>query len=194
MALVGLRDLHYAKITSENETETVYSEVKRFGPAQALSLTPSVNSGNLRADDGVIFSETSEGATAVSVNTSYLEPEVEADVLGKEVDEDGGVTDSGDDRAPYIAIGGRAANARGGFDYFWIYRVKLAKPEESMETKQETPTFSTPTLTGEALDRLHDKRKKYKLWDENPNMTDQAKIENWFNEVIDKDWVAEETP
>src|SRR5690625_6966499 len=85
MAIKGLKDLHYAIITSENENETVYGEVKRLGPAIALNLTPSFNRGNLRADDKVLFSDAAKGPIAVTLNTAYLEKEVEADILGKTI-------------------------------------------------------------------------------------------------------------
>ena len=191
MAIKGLKDLHYAIITEENENETVYGEIKPFGPAMALNLQPTINRANLRADDGVLFSDSAKGAITVSVNTAYLEKEVEADILGKKIHANGGISDNKDDNAPYIAIGGRALNARGGYEYFWVYRVKLAPAEENKETLQETPTYQTPNLTGEAIPRLHDGEEKFKAWDQDPTIEDKAMFGEWFNEVIDKNWVAQ---
>jgi len=194
MAIKGLKDLHYAIIESENDKETVYGDIKKLGPAMALNLVPSVNRANLRADDKVLFSDSAKGPIAVTLNTAYLEEEVEADILGKVLDENGGLTDSSDDNPPYIAIGGKAENARGGYEYFWVYRIKLAPAEENKETKQETPTYQTPNLSGEALPRLHDGAEKYKLWDGSEKVTDKTIFDNWFEDVIDKNWEAEETP
>ncbi len=188
MAIKGLKNLVYAKITKEDETETVYDEVKRLGPAMALNLTPSINRSNLRADDKVLFSDSSKGPIAVALNTAYLEEEVEADVLGKELDNNGGLTDSASDDPPYIAVGGMAESARGGYEYFWIYRIKFAPAEENKETKQETPAYQTPNLSGEALPRLHDGAEKYKLWDGSEKAKDSDIIKNWFEEVIDKNY------
>lgn len=188
MAIMGLKDLHYAKVTKESKETTTYSEVKPLGPARALNLAPSVNRANLRADDAVLFSDSSKGPTAVTLNTAYLEKEVEADILGKIVDENGGILDSADDQAPYIAIGGRALNARGGYDYFWIYRVKLAPAEENRETKEETPAYQTPNLTGESIPRLNDGYEKYKMWDQDEGVIDKTVFDDWFKEVIDSSW------
>lgn len=185
MAVKGLDMLHYAVIQSENTNETVYGDIKPFGPAMALNLQPSINRGNLRADDKVLFSDASKGPITVDVNTAYLESEVEADVLGKELDENGGLTDAASDSAPYIAIGGRAKDARGGYQYFWIYRVKLAPAEENKQTEQDTPTYQTPNLQGEGLPRMHDSLEKYKVWDQEAPV---GLINEWFNEVIDKNW------
>jgi phi13 family phage major tail protein len=189
MALKGLKDLVYAVITQEDKTTTTYGEVKPFGPAMALNLVPSINRGNLRADDGVMFSDISKGPIAVTVNTAYLEKEVEAEVLGKEVDANGGITDNSSDSPPYIAIGGRALNARGGYDYFWVYRVKLAPADQNMVTQQDTPSYQTPSHSGEGLPRLHDGAEKYKMWDQDPSITDPTIFDEWLTSVIDKNWV-----
>lgn len=188
MAIKGLDKLHYAIIESESESGTTYGEVKPFGPAMALNLQPTINRGNLRADDKVLFSDSSKGPITVEVNTAYLEKAVEADVLGKDVDENGGISDAASDNAPYIAIGGRAKSARGGYEYFWIYRVKLAPAEENKQTEQDTPTYQTPNLSGEGLPRLNDGLEKYKLWDQDPDVTDTTIIDEWFTDVIDKNW------
>lgn len=190
MAIKGLKNLVYAKITEENETVTTYNDIKRLGPAMALGIVPSVNRSNLRADDGVIFSDSSKGAVAVTLNTAYLEKAVEADLLGKTVHENGLISDNKGDEAPYVAIGGMAKSARGGYEFFWIYRVKFAPAEENKETEQETPAYQTPNLTGEAIPRLHDGEERTKLWDGDESVTDKTIFEEWFNEVIDKDWVA----
>lgn len=191
MAIKGLKDLHYAIITEENETTTTYAEPKKLGPAMALNLVPSINRGNLRADDGVLFSDAAKGPIAVTLNTAYLEKEVEADILGKTIHSNGTISDNVNDDPPYIAIGGRALNARGGYEYFWVYRVKLAPAEDNKETQQETPTYQTPNLSGEAIPRIHDGEEKVKLWDQDPTVEDKKIFNEWFNEVIDKNWIPE---
>lgn len=190
MAIKGLKNLHYAVITEENDKETVYGEVKPFGPAIAVNIQPSINRANLRADDKVLFSDSEKGPITVSVNTAYLEDEVESDVLGKTIHDNGLISDNVGDNAPYIAIGGEAASARGGSEFFWLYRVKLAPAEENKETKQETPTYQTPNLEGEAIPRIHDGEEKVKAWSGNDKI-DQSVFDNWFNEVIDKNYVPE---
>jgi phi13 family phage major tail protein len=190
MAIKGLKNLHYAVISQEDKTATTYGEVKPLGPAMALSIQPSINRANLRADDGVLFSDSAKGPIAITLNTAYLEKEVEADILGKTIHANGLISDNVNDDAPYIAIGGEAESARGGSEFFWIYRVKLAPAEESRETKQETPTYQTSNLTGEAIPRMHDGEEKLKAWDQDTSITDKSVFDVWFNEVIDKDWVA----
>lgn len=187
MAIKGLKDLHYAIITEENQNETIYGEVKPLGPARTFNIQPTVNSSNLRADDGPLFSDSAKGPSTVTLNTAYLEAEVEAEILGKTIDERGGVVDNGDDNAPYVAIGGRALSARGGYEWFWVYRIKFAPGEENKETLEETPAYQTPNLSGQSLPRLHDREERYKLWDEDPALTESHKdvFDEWFEDVVE---------
>lgn len=190
MAVKGLKDLHYAVITQEDTTSTTYATPKPLGPARALNIQPSVNRANLRADDSVLFSDASKGPMAVTLNTAYLEKEVEAEILGKTVHANGLISDNASDAPPYIAIGGKAESARGGYEYFWLYRVKLAPAEENRETKEETPTYQTPNLSGEAIPRINDGEEKIKAWDQDATITDKKVFDEWFTKVINKDWVA----
>ncbi|AJD91534.1 hypothetical protein JMA_22170 [Jeotgalibacillus malaysiensis] len=188
MAIKGLKNLHYAVITEESKTAITYDTPKPLGPAQAFNVVPSINRANLRADDAVLFSDFSKGPMAVTLNTAYLEKEVEAEILGKKIHDNGLLSDNKDDNPPYIAIGGEAASARGGSEFFWLYRVKLSPAEENKQTGQETPTYNTPTLTGEAIARLHDGEEKLKAWTEDPTITDKSVFEDWYSEVIDREW------
>src|SRR5699024_12858142 len=155
MAVIGLKDLHYAKIESESKEATEYSEVKPFGPAMALNLSPSSNDEDLFADDAILFSESAKGPTTVEVNTAYLEEKVEADVLGKQIDGHGGIVDGVDDAPPYIAIGGKAKSARGGYAWFWICRDKIKPGEDNKSTQQDTYKDQTPKFKGTTLSHPH---------------------------------------
>lgn len=190
MAILGLKNLSYAVIESENKEATTYGEVKDLGPAISFGMTPEVNSENLSADDAILFTESSKGATAIEINTAFIEAEVEAELLGKTLDSNGGILDNKDDTAPYIAIGGQAKSARGGYEWFWVYRVKLTPGEDSKQTEGDTPEFQTPILTGEALPRLHDGSERYKLWDKGEEIEADSIFSDWFEKVIDADWTA----
>jgi phi13 family phage major tail protein len=188
MAVIGLKSLHYAVITNESETETTYGPVKRLGPATAFNMAPTINRASQRADDKVIYSATSKGPTEITLNTTDIPKEVEAELLGKTVHPNGLLSDNANDQAPYVAIGGMAENAKGGYDYFWIYRVQFAPAEQNMETKQETPTYQLNNLTGQSLPRLHDDEEKTRLYDGDETVTDKSIFDDWFKKVIDKDW------
>lgn len=182
MATIGLRDIYYAVIESDDESGTVYGDPKKFSPAMTLTYTPTYNRASLRGDDQVVATASSKGATTVAVGLTDLTKEAQADVLGAKIAADGGVLEGADNRPADVALMYRAEKANGSFRYDVIYKVQFDPAEESLETKQETPTFATPTLNGEAIPRLSDgwERKKYDSDDED---IDQGFFDGFFDSV-----------
>ncbi len=183
MATIGLKDVYYAVIlTDEEGGGTTYETPKKFSPAMNLTYTPTYNRANLRGDDRVVATASSKGATTVSVGLTDLTPDAKVDVLGMTIASDGGVLEGASDRPKDVALLYRAEKANGKYRYDVIYKVQFNPSEESLETKQETPTFSTPTLNGEAIPRLSDgfEKKSYSEDDEN---VDPTVFTNFFSAV-----------
>lgn len=184
MATVGLRDLHYAKITNDADTGTEYGEIKKIAGAITANMSTAYNTANLRADDGVVATAEAKGVTTVTLNTSDLSKAVKADLLGQTINEDGVLIEGDHDVAPYVAIGWRSEKANGEFRYVWLYKGKFHLPEENYETKQETPAFQTPTLNGQFIARQSDKERKAEV-DSDDEEISQSVIDNWFNAVYE---------
>lgn len=184
MATIGLKDIYFAIIESDDETGTVYDTPERMGGAMTANVQPAFNSADLRADDGVVATAESQGVTTVVVNTDDLSPEVEAKVLGREVNSDGVLIESEDDRAPYLALMFRAEKANGAYRYTVLYKGKFTPPEKNYETKQETPAFQTPTINGRFLRRDSDKRRGAQV-DEDGKNVKTGVIDNWFKDVYE---------
>lgn len=182
MATVGLRDLHYAIITNDDETGTEYGEIKRIAGAITANLSTAYNTANLRADDGVVATAEAKGVTTVTLNAADLTKEVKADLLGQTINEDGVLIEGDHDTPPYVAIGWKSEKANGEFRFVWLYKGKFHLPEENYETKQETPAFQTPTLNGQFIARESDRERKAEV-DSDDAGIDQSIIDNWFNEV-----------
>ena len=190
MATVGLDNVYYAVIQSDDESGTTYDTPKKLAPAINLTRTPSYNRANLRADNGVIATAGSKGPTSVSVEVSELSSEARADILGQEVNDDGVIVSNKDDRPADVALMARAEKANGEHRYIVLYKVQFNPPEESIETKQETPTFSTPTLSGEAIPRLSDGAEDAFADTDDENVTDKTIFDNWFDSVYEVTPVA----
>ncbi|WP_440894973.1 major tail protein [Amphibacillus sp. Q70] len=186
MATIGLRDIYYAIITSDDEDGTEYETPKRMGKAMTANVQPAFNTGELRADDGVSETAESRGITTVVVNTDDLQPSVQADVLGKKVNDDGVLIDSEDDRPPYLALMFRAEKANGNYRHVVLYRGKFTPPENNYETKQETPAFQTPTVNGRFLRRISDNKIGAQV-DEDGEDVSLDIIDNWFKKVYEED-------
>lgn len=182
MATIGLKDVYYAVILKDDETGTEYDTPKYFAPAMTLTYTPTYNRADLRGDDRVVATASSKGSTTVTVGLTELTKDAQVDVLGATVAADGGVLEGANDRPADVALLYRAEKANGAYRYDVIYKVQFTPSEESMETKQETPTFSTPVLEGRAIPRVSDGWEKKKYDSDDPDV-DQSVIDNFFNQV-----------
>lgn len=182
MATIGLKDIYYAVITSDDESGTVYETPKYLAPAMSLTYTPTYNRADLRGDDQVVATASSKGSTTVSVGITELTKEAQVDILGATVASDGGILEGASDRPKDVALLYRAQKANGNYRYDVIYKVQFNPSEESMETKQETPTFSTPTLDGVAIPRRSDGWEKKKYDEDDPDV-DTAVINDFFSAV-----------
>ncbi|WP_277679544.1 major tail protein [Gracilibacillus dipsosauri] len=187
MATIGLKDIYYALITSDDDTGTVYGTPKKMGKAMTANIQPTYNTADLRADDGVADTAESRGVTTVSLQTDDLSKEVQADLFGKKINNDGALTDSEDDKSPYVALMFRSEKANGYYRYTVLYKGKFTPPAKNYETKQETPVFQTPTTEGRFLRRASDRLIGQEL-DEDDDTITPTIFDTFFDSVY------EETP
>src|SRR5690625_5448773 len=143
MATIGLRDVYFAPILNDSKEETTYDTPIRIGGAMQANIQPQFNTADLRADDGVVATAEARGVTTVSVGVDELSKEAQAVIFGKNINADGVLVDSQDDRPPYGALMFRSEKANNAYRYVVLYKGKFSLPEEDYETKQETPAFQT---------------------------------------------------
>jgi len=182
MATIGLKDVYYAVITQDDETGTTYDTPKKFSPAMTLTKTPSYNRSNLRGDDRVVATAGSKGPMSVSVGLTDLTKEAKIDVLGMKVSDTGGIIYGSNDQPKDVALLYKAKKTNGKYRYDVIYKVQFNPVEESLQTEQETPTFSTPTLNGEAIPRMFD-GEEGQQWDEDDADVTTAFLDTFFDAV-----------
>lgn len=187
MATIGLRDIYFFPIEEDTEDETTYKEGIRIGKAMQANVQPTFNSAELRADDGVAETADARGVTTVTVETDDLSKKAQSVMFGKEINDDGVLVDSEDDKPPYGSLAFRSEKANGAYRYVVLYKGKFTLPEQNYETKQETPAFQTPTSTGRFIRRNSDRRYGTEV-DEDDDDIDEEIIDNWFEEPY------EETP
>lgn len=183
MAKVGLKNIYVAKILTDDETATTYDAPRKLSPAMTANVTPNVNSANLHGDDQV--QETIEELESVTVEIGINDLTLAdyAFLLGKTVDSNGGVTDSINDEAPYVAIGYEVPLTKGRKRMTWLYKAKFGIPAEQDQTKQGTPSFQTPTISATSIPRQSDGEWRYRV---ESNETNSAVINSWFTAVQEK--------
>lgn len=185
MATIGLRDIYFFPIDKDTEDETTYDEGIRIGKAMQANIQPQFNSADLRADDGVAETAESRGVTTVTVQTDDLSKKSQSVMFGKNINSDGVLEDSEDDRPPYGALAFRSEKANGSFRYVVLYKGRFTLPEQNYETKQETPAFQTPTTTGRFIRRESDRLYGNDADDDDEEI-DQDIFDNWFDKPYKK--------
>lgn len=179
---VGLKDLHFAKLTSDEREGVVYGEPKRVAKAISAGIAPTVNTATLNADDGPSETASSLGTIAVTLNTDALSKEVQAELLGHRVNDDGVLIRSSTDQAPYVALGFRSEMSNGKYKYVWLFKGKFTPHEQNYQTKQDTPAFQTPTINATFLRRTFDDQWQAEV-DEGDEGVEASVIANWFEAV-----------
>lgn len=177
---VGLKDLYYAICTEGVDGET-YAAPKKLAEAINADLSVSVAVAELYADD--VLSESVKEFTkgTLKLGIKDLTPETLAEILGQHVDGNDVVWAGGNDEAPYLAIGFRAAKTGGKHKYVWLLKCKFEVPGEKYETKGESIKFNTPEVTATFYKRKKDSKWKADFVGEE---TDTAAT-TWFTTVPD---------
>lgn len=179
--LIGLRDIHYALLTSDDESGVVYEDPKRLAEAVSAKLKPKVNTESLFADDRIIEQASSLENVEIELELADLTPEIQAEVLGQRM-EKGVVISSGDDIAPYLALGFRALKSNGKFRYVWLYKGKFELPEDEHQTKEGKVSFQKPKIKATFMERKYDSAWKGTADD---NTDDFTGGKDWFKAVHD---------
>ena len=180
MARVGLKNLHAALLLTDTETETTYGEVRKLAPAVTANVTPNVETSELHGDD--ILQEVEENLSGIDVEIGMTDLTLEdyAFLLGKTIDDNGGIAD-GDEVAPYVALGYEMPLSGGkGSRMVWLYKGKFGIPAEEATTKQGAVEFQTATISGTFMKRVSNKKWRYRI---ESNETNQDVIAAWFTEV-----------
>ena len=189
MATVGLKNLVYCKLTSDDETAVVYDvEVTKMAKIIDATITPSSSVDNLYADDGIAETVTSLGNIEVELEVDDLKNEVLAALLGHTIDTNGVLIKSFNDSPPYVAIGFKSKKANDSMKYIWLYKGKFSLNSQEHHTQEDGTDFKTDTISSTFIKRNYN--------DEYQAVADEDSLEPaevdlvtgvWFDAVYEKD-------
>lgn len=182
MPRIGVSDLHVAELTKDESGEVTYGSPKRIAGAINIGINKTVAEGELYADDTLDEYVAEMTAQEISLNTKDISNEHEALLLGKEIDDHGGVVDGGDDHAPYFAVMFRSRKSDGTYQYRVLYKVRFRPFDETFDTKSGSINFQTPTVTGRSMKRESDGRFGYKVDETSEN---RSALEDFFDKPFD---------
>lgn len=183
MPLVGLKNLHVAKITKDDDTGTTYDAVvRKIAMAVNASIKPSTSTENFYADDQIAETVNQLGDIVVDLEMGHLTTADQAYLLGATVNTDGVLEFSSTDQAPYVGIGFEAEKSNGAKRMVWLYKGKFGLPEASSQTKQDKVNFQTEKISATFIARQSDGKWKGQV-DSDDEGVDASVITNWFASV-----------
>lgn len=156
MAYVGLEELYYAKMITE-ETPTsppVYDTPKRIVGLNAIDITPEVEKNFLYGDNKALDSNTVVKKYTLKIDTADLPMEDQAALQGHEYNSDTKVISVGsDDVAPNVALM-FASNVRGNKKWLTeFYKGKFSEASKNLKTRGESAEYALHTIEGEFVYR-----------------------------------------
>ena len=159
--LVGCRNVVFAKMQTDTDTETTYDEENMFSAPGVIeiALTAQITNESIGADDVELYDVlTSTDGYEVSMTMAALGPDGKAFLLGSKQDAKGVLIEGSGDIAPYVAMGFKTARSDGSEDYVWLYKGKFAQGDNTFRTKEKgAVNWQTPVLTGTFMPRISDK-------------------------------------
>lgn len=183
MALVGLKDLHYAKVKKDDEATLEYDAIKKIIGAINASIKPKTSSETLYADDGPSDTVSSLGEIEVEFEAKDLPLDVQSDLLGHTI-KNGVLIKNAADLAPYVALGFRSMKSTNKYRYIWVLKGRFELIEESYETKGDKVNFQTPKIKGVFIKTDNNGDWEY-TGDEDMTDFTADMAANWFKKVFD---------
>lgn len=178
---IGLSNLHYAIITEETETGTIYATPKPLAPAITASISSEQEVTNAHADNRIIASAKGSLSAEIELETSEIPTEVVIELLGARKDANGVVSFNENDVPPYVALLFEAQLDSGAKAMFVFRKGAFSMGDESFSTKTDSIEFQNNTITGSFMaDWSGDWKTMVRSDDDN---VPESVIEEWYSSV-----------
>lgn len=180
-AQIGLADLHVAILKKDATDGVEYETPIKLAPAVSASLTSNVDSAIDYGDDGPVETASSFGGVEVEIETTQLNVEQQALLLGQKY-ENGLLVNSSTAVPPYLALGFKSRKADGSFLFVWLYKGKFESVDRQLQTKGESVEFQHPTIRGTFVKRDFDDNYQVSGDSSDENFT---LADTWFESVVE---------
>ncbi|WP_289128051.1 major tail protein [uncultured Clostridium sp.] len=145
--IIGVRDLHIAKITKDDLSGTTYESPVAVPSLISIEIADNTENVTFYSDDVVEQVIPAFSGKEVTIELGYLSHEIESKISGNTY-ENGVFIQSSDAVASEYAIMFRAPLSKGGFQYVTLYKGVLSRNEATYQGKEESIESSNVTLTG----------------------------------------------
>lgn len=151
MAKIGLKYFRYSILTEGSDGAPSYDGAKTPGRAVSCNVSITNNSATLYADDVLAESDTTFSSGTVTMEIDEDDLETMATLLGHQITEQGEITRTNVDVAPYVGLGRivvKQVNNVRKYKVEFLYKVKFSEPSQEDSTKQDQVEFKTTSIEG----------------------------------------------
>lgn len=147
----------YCLLTADTAAGTAYGDVKSFGKAMQVQITPQVATGVLYGNGGKEEDIGKVKAYAVVADVNKLFAEVKAEIMGHTMI-DGVVIVKDGDEPPYIAFGYEVEQTGGTKEQVWFLKGRAQPANQTIQQSTDNINFSTDSITMNFIPRESDER------------------------------------
>ena len=179
--LIGLDRFYYALLNSDTTASVSYQTPVALKGALTVAYNPNSEVATLFADDGPYDTAETIGEVELGVGIADISQEDYAAIMGHTIT--GGIMNElATDQPVDVAFGFRAKRSNGGYSYYWFLKGKFSKPSMDHETKGDSISWQTPTMSGKFIARIYDGRYRSTTRDDADDYT-AAIGTAWFDSV-----------
>lgn len=182
--VIGLKNLHYAILTSDTVEGVEYQAPKRLESAINLDIQDNTDQVTFYSDDKVEQVINAYAGKEVTLELGYLPNELEAAITGNSYNAETGMFSQDVNAvAPEVALIFEAPKSNGASRYGVLYKGVFAVEGETYATQEDSVEGQTVTLKGIFMPLTFNGKPSAKL-DTDVEASDQTAKTNWFKQVI----------
>ena len=176
---INITNPFYCILTQDDDEGVAYGDVKKFGEAMEISLTPSVSSGELYGNGAKVDTYSKLTGLTVSFKNTKIPIETRQEIYDLQVANGVVIEKAGNQAYKYIAFGYETEQTNGQSEYTWLLKGKPKPFASDLKQSEQNVTYSTDTIDIEFVKRTYDDAFRYFADAANPDFTaEQAAA--WF--------------
>lgn len=186
----GCKDIYIAIVNKNTATEYATATPIKLGRALNAKVTTKKTVESTESDDTIEETFESFDSIEIEFDVNKLSPEQKAILRGATY-KDGFLINNVDDQAKEVAIGWRARQTNGKYEFVWYYCGKFNSGwDDQYETNGKKPKTQTDKMKGTFYGRQKDGNTSIEVDEtfllESHNDAKSA-ITDWFSKVQEKD-------
>lgn len=178
MAFYGLSNPYIAKYNDDGSYETGMN----LGEGVSTEVTPAYAEGSLYGDNAQVEAVKEFTSADITIGTTRIPAAAVPVMFGHTIDENGNEVSNANDSAGYFGYGFIVKKVENGvfkFQACVLLKVQGTEGTESFETKGDSVTFQTPSISGKAMAiEGGDWRIK------SPDLDTEAEAQAWIKEKL----------